>query len=139
MIILLDTDVLIDIALNRMPHAEHSAKLLDATQAGDIQSWIAWHSLANFYYIVSSESQHKLAIQFIDELLKFTKVAETKTADALFAVRLNISDFEDALQIAAAMSCKAQYILTRNIKHYKRSPIPAFKPVDFLKSTLRIC
>jgi predicted nucleic acid-binding protein len=128
MIVLLDTDVLIDIALDRHPHVEYSSKILDSAQAGSIEAWLAWHSLSNFYYIVSSENQHKKAIGFIDDLLHFVKVAETRTADALYATKLEFSDFEDALQVAAAISCKARYIVTRNIKHYKKSPVPALLP-----------
>jgi len=45
-----------------------------------------------------------------------------------------IMDFEDALQIAAARKCSAEYIITRNIKHYKKSVIPAITPQLFLES-----
>jgi len=132
MIVLLDTDVLIDVALDRQPYAEHSAKILDLCQSGNLDAWLAWHSLSNFYYIVFSKSQHTKSIQFIEELLQFVRVAETKTSDASFAVKLKVPDFEDALQIAAAISCKAQYIVTRNVKHYKRSPVHAIRPQDLL-------
>ncbi|MDE0129650.1 MAG: PIN domain-containing protein [Gammaproteobacteria bacterium] len=42
-----------------------------------------------------------------------------------YAAALPMKDFEDAMQIAAARSCGASRIVTRNIKDYERSPIPA--------------
>jgi predicted nucleic acid-binding protein len=133
MTVLIDTDVLIDVALDRAPHAKDSAQILDKAQEGLVTGWLAWHSISNFYYIVSSGENHFKTIQFIKELLQFVKVAETGTVDALYATQLNVADFEDVLQIAAALSCKAQYIVTRNIQHYKNSPVPALLPSEMLE------
>lgn len=129
--ILIDTDVLIDVALNRKRFVEHSVWVLDAAQYSEIQAFIAWHSLANFYYIVSSPSGSQKAQGFIKDLLEFVEVAPVKTEDALYALSLKIADFEDSLQIAAAQACRAEKIITRNIKHYRNSPIQAVTPEQF--------
>lgn len=42
-------------------------------------------------------------------------------------------DFEDALQVAAAMACGAQFIVTRNERDFKASPVPALSPEAFLR------
>jgi hypothetical protein len=96
------------------------------------KSFIAWHSIANFYYIVSSDNIPGDSVRFIIELLNFVEVSKTDTKDALFAAELNLKDFEDALQVAAARSCRATYIITRNVKHYRISPVPALNPKVFL-------
>jgi len=54
--VLLDTDILIDVALDRMPFAAESSAVLDMAQQRSFHAFIAWHSLSNFYYIVDSES-----------------------------------------------------------------------------------
>jgi predicted nucleic acid-binding protein len=43
-----------------------------------------------------------------------------------------MTDFEDAMQVAAAHACGAQHIVTRNIKDYTRSPIRAVSPREAL-------
>ena len=134
MIVLIDTDVLIDVALDRRPFSDSAAWVLDAAQRHEFQAFIAWHSIANFYYIVSSPSGSQAARDFIGELLDFVEVAPTHTADARNALSLKLSDFEDALQVAAAQSCRAEYILTRNIKHFRHSPILAVTPAQFQES-----
>ena len=53
MIVLLDTDVLIDIALDRTPHAEAATQLLEDLENRRGKGFVAWHSLSNFYYLVS--------------------------------------------------------------------------------------
>ena len=42
-------------------------------------------------------------------------------------------DFKDALQVAAAMACGAQSIVTRNECDFKVSPVPALSPEAFLR------
>jgi predicted nucleic acid-binding protein len=64
-IALLDTDVLIDVALDRMPFAEHSAAVLNSAQQRYFQSYIAWHSISNFYYILESTTSGSGAKEFI--------------------------------------------------------------------------
>ena len=51
---LLDTDVLIDVALDRHPHSGPSSELLDRVEHGSLRAFVAWHTLANFYYLVTS-------------------------------------------------------------------------------------
>lgn len=130
--VLLDTDVIIDVALDRLPHAEFSANIIDLAESFKIKAYLAWHSISNFYYLVSGASGDKKARLFIKELLQFTAIAETTTSDAIYALDAHLKDFEDAMQLAAAKKCSAEYIITRNIKHYKTSMIPALTPQQFL-------
>lgn len=44
---------------------------------------------------------------------------------------MNLSDLEDAMQIAAAAACQADVIVTRNIADFSASPIPVMIPEDF--------
>ncbi|MBI5525682.1 MAG: PIN domain-containing protein [Deltaproteobacteria bacterium] len=132
---LLDTDILLDVALNRAPHAEAAARLLDALQRRPGTAFMAWHSASNFYYLVSSGRGKQDAMGFIRDLLAFVGIAPVGTRDLLHAVNLNMSDFEDAMQVASAAACGAGYIVTRNLRHYRRSPIQALSPSEFLAKT----
>lgn len=50
---LIDTDVLIDVALAREPHFQDSAEVLDLLEKQAGRGFVAWHTLSNFYYLVS--------------------------------------------------------------------------------------
>lgn len=132
MILLLDTDVLIDVALGREPHAEASGRLLDQLERRPGSAFVAWHSVSNFYYLVAPARGGADATAFIEELTGFVDVAPVSTADLRYATRLALADFQDAMQVAAATACGAEVIATRNVRDYRGSPIPARTPADLL-------
>ena len=126
--LLLDSDILIDAALDREPHAASSTVLLDQLQLGRERACMAWHTVSNVHYIVARERGSAFARQSIANLLEFVDVVETGTADVRYAMDLPMSDFEDALQVAAARACGARSIVTRNVRDFARSPIPVVTP-----------
>lgn len=111
---LVDTDVLIDVALAREPHFQASAEVLDLLEKQAGRGFVAWHTLSNFYYLVSSDRGELGPREFLVDLCRFMEVAETGTESLLYAADLDMNDFEDALQVAAAAACGAQAIVTRN-------------------------
>jgi len=128
---LLDTDILIDVALDRKPFTKASSVVLDLAQQHRFEGFVAWHSIANFYYIVD-KGQNINTRDFVFELLKFVEIAPTTTKDAIYATKLKMEDFEDALQVAASQKCRAEVIISRNVKHYKKSPVPVLSPRRFV-------
>ena len=130
--ILLDTDVLIDVALDRAPHADPAAELLSRLERRTRRGFVAWHTLSNFYYLVSPARGKGDARAFLVDLTRFILVAPTDTDALRFAADLSFPDFEDALQVAAAVSCGASFIATRNVRDFQRSPVPARAPKDLL-------
>ena len=132
-ILLVDTDVLIDFALDRRPHAAAAGDLLDALERRQATGFIAWHSVANFHYLVVSKQGASATKAFLLDLLRFVQVAPTSTDSVRSAASLPMRDFEDALQVAAAVACGANMIATRNIRDYARSPVRASTPMALIK------
>ena len=124
--VLLDTDILLDVALSRPPHVGNSAAVLQWVRSGGTAA-VAWHSLTNCSYIL------KGGREFLVRLLKHVEVAAVETHDAQRALALPMADIEDAFQAAAAVAWGADFIVTRNLPDYKRSPVPAISPAAFLK------
>ena len=131
---LIDTDVLIDVALDRQPFSDAASELLDRLQTGPKRAFVAWHSLSNFYYLVTPAGGGSEARDFITELIRFVAVADCGTDAIAFAARLGMADFEDAMQVAAAHACGARFVVTRNARDFRRSPIPAITPHEALES-----
>ena len=130
--ILLDTDVLIDVALDRHPHSEPSSELLDRVERGVRRAFVAWHTLSNFYYLVTPARGDADTRDFLAELTRFVGVAPADSAALRYAISLPMADFEDAMQVAAARACGARHIVTRNVKDFAHSPIPAMTPREAL-------
>ncbi len=129
--LLIDINVLLDVALQR-PGAPDSARLL-ALCGRQHEGWLAWHSIATLAYLIERQNSAISCREFIQGILVWADVAKTGRADALAALGLPMSDFEDALQVAAAMACGAQFIITRNERDFKSSPVPALNPGAFLR------
>ena len=129
---LLDTDVLIDVALDRLPHSGPASELLNRIESGSERACIAWHSVSNLYYLVAPARGGTSTRDFIVELVRFVPVAATDTEAVRYAAALPMIDFEDAMQVAAARTCGARSIVTRNIGDYERSPIRAVTPQEAL-------
>ena len=125
--ILVDSDVLLDVALIREPHAERSAAVLRWAEAGG-DAAVAWHSLSNCAYLLKGRGR-----RFLRELVEIVEVAPVSTADARRALELPMADLEDAFLAAAALAWGADAIVTRNIADYRRSPVDALTPSAFLK------
>ena len=125
---LIDTDVLIDVALDRKPHSDSACKLLDRLELRPRSAFIAWHTASNFYYLVAPKRGAADTRRFVSELLGYVGVAPVDTDSLRFATTLPLNDFEDAMQVAAARACNARHIVTRNIRDYRLSPIPAITP-----------
>ena len=131
--ILLDTDILLDVALDREPHAEASIALLELLERRPRMAFVAWHTVANFFYLVRPARGAEQTRDFLVDLTGFVAVASSSTADLRFAASLPLPDLEDAMQVAAARACGAQYIATRNVKDFRKSPVPARTPAQLLE------
>lgn len=125
--ILIDSDVLLDVGFERKPHHVGSSAVLSWCEQGG-QGLVAYHSLSNCAYMLKSSAR-----PFLKHLLAIVDVASVSTADARIAVNLPMADLEDALQAAAALACGADLIVTRNLADYRRSPVRAVSPAQFLK------
>ncbi len=129
---LLDTDVLIDVALDRRPHARHSAELPRRLEESPPVAFVAWHTLSNYHYRVRAERSDADARRFLAELTRFVAVAPSDGEALRFAAELPMRDFEDALQVGAARAVEAEIIVTRNVRDYRRSPVPAIRPEEMV-------
>ena len=129
--LLIDINVLLDVALQR-PGAAASARLL-ALCGRQHEGWLAWHSIATLAYLIERQQSAVSGRDFIRSLLVWADVAKTGQSDALVALELPMRDFEDALQAAAAVACAAKFIITRNERDFKTSPVPALNPDAFLR------
>ncbi|MBQ9498451.1 MAG: PIN domain-containing protein [Selenomonadaceae bacterium] len=132
--ILVDTNVLIDVVTMREPFLVASVKIFEICQEKVVMGAIAAHSISNMSYILRKDfSRDKLREIFLNifevfrvEAVDFSKLLAT-VADDTF------TDFEDCLQVQCAKSFRADYIVTRNVKDFSASEIPAITPEDFFE------
>jgi len=102
--VLIDTDVLIDVALKREEFFRDCNRVLEWVETGGGKAAIAWHSVSNLAYMMTD------ARGFIRDLLQFVEVAPSGAAEVLTALDLPMKDLEDAMQAAATRSVKRRVV-----------------------------
>jgi predicted nucleic acid-binding protein len=131
--ILVDTNIFMDVLFRREEYAATGKAVLNWSSSNPGKAWMAWHSLANLDYLGKKHAGRSKTEAFIDFVLNSFEISATDTRSARLARMLPIPDFEDAMQVAAADKVKANFIITRNLKDYNKSPIPAISPEEFVE------
>jgi len=137
MVILIDTNIILDYLAARQPFMDNADKVLDLCFRQKCGGYIAAHSITNIFYILRKDFSVSKRKKMLIELCEYIEVAgiqKKQVIDAL--VNEDFDDFEDRLQVECARMVNADYIVTRNITDYSASPIPAILPEDLLKKVL---
>lgn len=130
--VLIDSDVILDVILERESFVEVSREVVVWAQLHAHRAIVAYHTVANLHYISRKELGKDGTLKIIRELLRFIRVEGASSSHILKVMEFAFADFEDALQAAVATACGSDYIVTRNLKHYKKSPVKAVSPAQFL-------
>lgn len=130
--LLIDINVVLDIALGRQPWAGDAALLLAEIVRGRAEGLVAGHTITTIHYIVAKEKGRQAAAAAITDLLRIVTAVPLETADFHQALVLGLNDFEDAVQATAAMKVGADYVVTRNGKDFKAAPVEARTPAEVL-------
>lgn len=134
---LFDTNIILDVALNRPRLAEASRGALTWGFEHPGKACLAWHSVATIAYYLAKQSGRERVRPFIGELVARLDIAGGSDRELLRAIELPLPDFEDAMIGALAESAGATHIVTRNLADFRKSPVKAVSPEDFLRLTAR--
>ena len=130
--IFLDTNILLDVLLDRKPFSEPSSKVWRLAECGRLEAVISSISFNNIFYIVRKYSG-KDAAQRTVEVMNVNFSVFPLTRDIIGkAIAAKLPDFEDSIQFFSAVSCAADYIITRNAKDFPQDSIPVLSPAAFL-------
>lgn len=130
--VLFDLNIILDVLQEREPFYETSAQLLAYAETGKIQGFTASHSLTTLFYLIQKGKSAAHAKVTITNLLQILKVAPVDQSTIEQALSLPYKDFEDAVQMMAAVQCKADYLVTRNVKDFQPAPLPVIQPSELL-------
>lgn len=130
--LLLDTNILLDILLSDRIGKAASMEVMNLCEAGIHQGLVAWHTLPTVSYYHRKSHTDRQTWDMLQDLLAFIGIPAVGKSDALKAWSYTLTDFEDALQVACAEASQADYIITRNLRDFAPSPVPALTPESFL-------
>jgi len=126
--LLLDTNIVLDVLMDRQPHAPASVAVFAAVENGKAEGLIAAHAITTIHYLLSREAGEAGSKQVLRTLLKLFRVAPVDGDIIQHAIQASGQDFEDSVTAAAAQASGCHVIVTRDPKGFRRSPIPALNP-----------
>ena len=135
---LLDTNVLVDVALRRPGLHEASGATVAWCLNNPGSGLLAVHSLATFSTLAGRAAGSVKAREFITDLMEGADIARVDNDEVRRALALPLVDFEDALIAAAAEAAGATHIVTRNTADFRRSPVKAVTPEEFVRLASRV-
>ena len=130
--VLFDLNIVLDVLQERVEFYGFSARLLARAETGNIQGWLAAHSVTTLFYLIAKDKSPEQARVSITSLLQFLRIAPVDQKTIEQALNLPYRDFEDAVQMSAALQIHADYLLTRNPKDYQPAPMTVIQPVELL-------
>jgi predicted nucleic acid-binding protein len=129
--VLFDSDVVLDVLLERQPFFAASALALDAVGQGKVEGYIAAHSITNIFYLLRRHLGKEKSQEVLMNLMSKMVTASVTDAVIRSAFSSGFKDFEDAVTYGAAAGVGVDYIVTRNIKDFRLGSIPAMLPEVF--------
>jgi predicted nucleic acid-binding protein len=134
--VLLDTNILLDLVLERDDFVEAAAQVWEAHRTGRCEAFVSAITPGTVAYLVHRNrgpEAARRAAHLIVEGLNICAVDSAVDSAVLYsALNLPMNDFEDAIQAAAAQAAHLDAVVTRDVKDFAHSPLPALSPAAFL-------
>lgn len=131
--ILFDTNVVLDVLMDREPFFNAAAELFATVEEGSGVGYLCATTLTTVYYLAEKTLGAKSAKQAIRKLLALFEVAMVNRPVLETALQARFNDFEDAVVYAAALHAGADVIVARNEVDFKSSKIPVYSPLETKK------
>jgi len=132
--VFLDTNIFIDILLDRQPFSSESAKVYKLCENAMLDGYVAPITINNIYYICRKAKQIGSIKEYLLDIATFFTVSMMNSDSIKKANSFKISDYEDALQYAMALQNGCEYLVTRNVKDFKHmTTLKVLTPEEFLR------
>lgn len=131
--IFIDTNVLIDLLVDRKPFSKHAIEIFSLAETKEINLYTSSHTIATTYYVLKKYSDESELRKIFYGLLDFVKIIAVDENVVRKALMSTTKDFEDGIPLMSAITVKKiDSIITRNPKDFKGSTIKIVTPDKFL-------
>mgnify|MGYP002623802928 FL=1 len=131
--LMIDTNIILDVLLEREPFFEQSRKVLDLCEKGNIHGFISASTATDIFYIIRKAlGNNDEAYIALGHILNIVKVLTVTNDDVNHAFLEKAKDFEDCLLATCAKSNKCDGIVTRNTKDFIEFGIALYTPDEVI-------
>ena len=126
--VLFDTNIILDVLLDRKPFVEFSSGLVSLAENKIIEGYLCATTITTIDYLVAKARGRKKAKLTIRKLLNIFLIAEVNMDVLLLSTDSEFSDFEDAVQHYAGQLASVDSMVTRNNADFKQAEYPVYSP-----------
>jgi predicted nucleic-acid-binding protein len=125
---MLDNNVVIDRLIRRDPFYHSASQVFLMGIFQDAELYISTSMLTDVIYILQKHYKQAEAQEVMLECLEHLHLCSVSAEDGLWCLSQAWNDFEDCLATRCAENIKADYIVTRDLKGFEKSLVPAITP-----------
>jgi len=130
--VLLDTNIVLDLLLEREPFCNEAKDIFTMIESNKISGFLCATSITTIYYLINKSVEKLKADEIIEQLLQLFNIADVNKNILIKSLKNNGKDFEDSVIYTSAEYFNIDVIITRDKKGFKQSNIKVMKPNDFL-------
>lgn len=132
MSVVVDTNVVLDLLLDRAPFADAAAEVFLRIERGEVAGLLCATTLTTIHYLAAKVVGDAEAKQQIRQLMSLFELAPVTRPVLERALKSKLADFEDAVLAEAAAAAGAKAIVTRNGKDFLKGPLRVYTPQEWL-------
>ena len=129
-----DTNVILDVFLDRVPFSTDSSKVLDHCALHLYTGFTTASCITDIYYFVYKYLHDREATyDALGQIFSILNVCDVTAENIADAYKQRAKDFEDCLLAVCAKSINCDCIVTRNKKDFAEFGIPTYTPTEILR------
>lgn len=132
MIVLIDTNILLDHLQQRKPHNATATRIWKLTEEGAIDAYVSAISFNNIFYVARKQAGSERAFEAVRLIRRTFRIVPLDEGVIDRALELRATDFEDAIQASAALSIQAAHLVTRNAADFALTGVACVTAEEFL-------
>lgn len=135
---IIDTNIALDLMEKRDGFAEDAAKVFTICASGLAEGFFTPNSICDIHYILKKFMHDEKDVrQCLSSWLEIISLADIKPEDIRNALESDIPDYEEAVISSVAKRNNMDFIVTRNIRDFKKSSVPSVTPARFVEASLK--
>ncbi|PKK89277.1 MAG: PIN domain nuclease [Candidatus Wallbacteria bacterium HGW-Wallbacteria-1] len=130
--IIVDLNVIIDFLNKRANHKE-AARIVDLSLNNIIDAYLCAHEITTLSYFLHKESKDRSKVKnTIEKLMTIFRIIPINKEILDNALNSEIQDYEDSVIEVSAIDNQCDFIVTQNIRDFKKSRIKPLSSSQFL-------
>jgi predicted nucleic acid-binding protein len=131
--VLVDTNIILDLLLDRSPHAKAAAQIFALIERNVVSGYLCATTLTTVHYLATKVVGRTESLDEIGKLLRLFEVAPVNRSVLQGALEAEgFVDFEDAVLHEAARQVDAVALVTRNERDFKKAVLTVYGPNELV-------